>query len=68
MKLRIRLTYEYEVDPNNFPKEIRQNLGVSPELAIHCEAPKLKDIVCDAIEKKKKGLQVSMDVLQERTT
>ena len=66
MKLRINVTYEYEVDPNNFPADVRKHLGVSPELAIHYEAPKVREILDSAIANKKKGLLVTMDVLQER--
>lgn len=61
MKFRINFTYTYDVDPSHFPKEFLQY----PELMIQQEAQHVSKIIATAIEEKKKGILLTMDILEE---
>lgn len=60
MKLRINFTYTYDVDPAHFPKEIRKY----PELIIQQESQHISKIISTAIDEKKQGILLTMDVLE----
>lgn len=61
MKFRINFTYTYDVDPSHFPKEFQKY----PELMIQQESQYISKIISTAIEEKKKGISLTMDILKE---
>lgn len=61
MKLRINFTYTYDVNPMHFPKEFQKY----PELIIQQESQHVAKIISTAIEEKKKGILLTMDILEE---
>jgi len=63
MKFRINFTYTYDVDPAHFPKEFHQY----PELMIQQESQHVAEIISTAIKEKKRGILLTMDILEERT-
>ena len=62
MKFRINFTYTYDVDPTLYPPEVRQH----PRLMVEHESQFVPEIIQKAIEEKKKGILLTMDVLEER--
>jgi hypothetical protein len=62
MKFRINFTYVYDVDSDNYPEAARSH----PKLMAEHEAQFLSSIIKEAIDKKKPGILLTLDVVRER--
>jgi len=61
MKFRINFTYVYDVTPDMMPDGVVEN----PEDLIRAQIPHLDRIIADAINEKKKGVRLSVDLVEE---
>lgn len=61
MKFRINLTYVYDVEPEMIPDGVIED----PRDLIATQVPDLPEIIASAIREKKKGILLSVDLVQE---